>query len=455
MTISIYVVGAVLIYLGLLAFITYRALRSESDLEFASENHNVSVLGTFSSLFVSTIDGAGLVFLVALAGVMGFGLYWFVAGIILAAIILYVQAPRIRRLVEEKRYLTQNDMLKSQIGTWTSSLILVIVTVLVAAQAASLLHITGQIFSTLFAGGLTFWVIIASVIVGLYMFVGGYKTVIKTDIVQFLAIILVLIVALFVSDLPSFSFATESFMMGGDWRSVLGTVLFFGLMFYPLPAIWQRMYTAGSAKIARKSLTLYSVTYLPIYFVIIAFGMTLVALYPEADPNTILYTLADGAISPVLGMIISVALLALTMSSVDTQAYLFLSTIASNWLGIDKDENPARYRRTLRTLIAIAFVVLTVVALTITNVVTFIVGALTLLAVLTPALFASVYSKGVSRALDRGMFLVTVAGTGVYLYMMWQGMFTDFLMNAVPGIVACVLGLIVWFYIAFAKGNPA
>ena len=446
MSVNIMVVATVLLYFAVLAVISYRASRRESDYEYATENFNVSVLGTFSSLFVSTIDGAGLVFLVALAGTMGFGLYWFVVGILLSALVLYFQAPRIKGLVSRGKYLTQNDMLTARVGTWTSRLALLIVTTLVVAQASLLLHITGQIFAALFGGGLGLWVMVAAGVVGLYMFVGGYRTVIRTDIVQFLAIVLVFIAALLISDLPSASFVVESIKMGGDWRSIIGTVVFFALMFYPLPAIWQRLYTSGSTKVARRSLVLYGATYLPVYFVIIAFGMTLAGLYPDIDLSTILYQLADGSINPILGVVTSVSLLALTMSSVDTQAYLFLSTVASNWLEIDKEQDAVRYHRTLRTLTIGAFAIFTVLALTITNVINFIVGALTLIAVLAPALFFSQYGDGANVKLDRGMFVATMCGTIVYAYMMAGGLFTDFLMNAVPGLVACVLGTIAWLY---------
>lgn len=444
MTTSLFVIAAVLVYFAILAAVTYRASRGESDVAYATEGHNVSVLGTFSSLFVSTIDGAGLVLLVSLAGALGFGLYWFAAGVILAAAVHYLQAPRIKALVATDKYLTQNDLLTKRVGLWTSRLALIILTVLLAAHAASLLHITGQVFAVLFGGSLAVWVVLAAVAIGLYLFVGGYRTVIRTDIVQFLAIMVVLVAALFVSDLPSLTFERESFTMGGDWRTIIGTILFFALMFYPLPAIWQRLFTTKSTKTARRSLVLYGLTYLPVYFVIVAFGMTLVTLFPGADPSELLYQLASGSVAPFLGVIISVALLALTMSSVDTQAYLFLSTVASNWLDIDKEVEPARYRRVLQALIVGSFIVITILSLTITNVITFIVGALTLLAVLTPSLTAALYSKGAKTALDIGMFVATLIGTIVYVYMMWQGLFTDFLMNSVPGLVAIAAGLVAW-----------
>ncbi len=63
---------------------------------------------------------------------------------------------------------------------------------------------------------------------------------------------------------------------------------------------------------------------------------------------------------------------------------------------------------------------------------------------MAPAIFFSVYGNGANKVLDRSMFVATLAGVGVYFYMLHQEMFTDFLMNAVPALITFGLGSIAW-----------
>jgi len=440
---SIYVLVAVVIYIAALIIGTWYVTRKESAKEFASGNFKIKTLGTFSSQFVSTIDGTGLVLLVSLAAAFGFGLYWFVVGIALAALLFYIHAPKVKELMRTEKFLTPNDFFRKQIGKKTNILALFIISILVTAHFASLLHVSGQTLSAVFGTPLSLSVVAIAALVGIYMYVGGYKTVIFTDVVQFFSIVAVLVVALFVADFSAVSTFSSTIFMDGTFRTVAGTVLFFALVFYTLPAMWQRLFTARDTRTVRRSLWWYVASYIPIYFVIITFAVALFSQFPDIAPNEILYALASGISDPLIGSIIAVALLAMTMSSIDTQAYLSLSTITSNWMGIDQGRDPEKYKKVLRGLIIAVFAAMTVVALTITDVVNFIIGALSLLAVLTPAYFVATYSKGSSRGLDTGVAFTVLIGIAAYFYMFTNDLFTDFMMNAIPGLVTVAAGIII------------
>ncbi|MCF7815809.1 MAG: hypothetical protein K9M10_02730 [Candidatus Pacebacteria bacterium] len=444
MTSSYYVIGAVLLYFVALTVVSYVTGKKHNNAQFISGGYKIPALGTFSSLFVSTIDGVGLVFLVTLAASIGFGLYWFAIGIFLTALLFCIQAPRIRKLSEEKKFLNITDLLKSQLGTVTAGLAVIIVTILIAAHSASLLYICGQIFSAIFGSTLTVSIIVTSVVVGGYIYFGGYKAVIATDIVQFLAIILLLGASLFIVDFPSVSFAQHSFLMNDSLSGVFGIIVFSLIMFYTVPAIWQRIFTSQDLRSTKKSLLLFGLAYVPVYFVIIVLALTLFSMFSTIDPSQLLYTLSSGQASPFLGVILSVSLLALTMSSLDTQVYIFLSTIASNWLKIDKESNSEKYVSVLKVLIAISFILMTVIALTISNVVSFVLSAFSLLSVLAPALFVAVYSEKESRVLDYSMATVTIFGIAVFFYMMANAMFVDLFTSAIPGLATIIVTFVGW-----------
>lgn len=103
--ISSIVAVAILAYFVVLAVISYRAIQNESSHDFSAGSHKVSFLGTWASLFVSTIDGVGFAFLVSLAAALGFGLYWFAIGIAAAALVHFLQAPRIKEIVKNTNIL--------------------------------------------------------------------------------------------------------------------------------------------------------------------------------------------------------------------------------------------------------------------------------------------------------------------------------------------------------------
>jgi len=301
--------------------------RRESSGDFLIANRSAGVILTTASL--SAVAG-GLV----LAGdtelrfEYGTGALWLVAGDAVGLALLGLVAERIRRLANEHGFLTLTDYLFLRFGARSGYLGFILQFVAFLFLLAAQFIVGGRLFATLAAIEYPIAVIAMGAVTLAYVLLGGFKAVIRTDLLQFgiMFVVFVVLVPLNVNltevevdfdigspgpvrSLSFFLSALAGLFVGGD--------------------IWQRIYSAESGRVARTSLFLSAAIWL-------AFGGSLVLLgiaarsVPGATADSALFVGLFELLPGELAGIATVAILAALMSTIDTEVFVLATMFAKD-----------------------------------------------------------------------------------------------------------------------------
>ncbi len=220
------------------------------------------------------------------------------------------------------------------------------------------------------------------------MLIGGFKAVLRTDLLQFAAMALVFLVLLPLN--TDFAALDLQFDIGspGPLRSVSFFVSGFASMFIGSD-IWQRVYSARSARVARTSLFLAAAVWLMFAVSLLILGIA--ARRAGAQAENALFSGLFEVLPPELASVAVVGILAALMSTLDTEIFLLASMIAKDFVSRRRELTPEQ----LATTIRIAMVGVAVPAMLIAIYWPTVLGALFMLLslqmTLLPAILASLF----------------------------------------------------------------
>ena len=313
--------SAIVIVVYLLAMLTIGAwglrLRGLEDFHLAGRSIRAVLLtGTFCATIVgasSTIGMAGLGFRSGLPGA-----WWMLSGTIGMLILSLFFAEKIR----SKGCYTLPELLGSFYGekarTSASVLIAVSWVGVIAVQIAA----AGKVLGALFGGNGTIFMIACTLVFVLYTAHGGQSSVVRTDLVQFLIIIIGMVILFFAALssagaglILSQSFPTSAQM--GSWE-VLSMIIVVGSAYLVGPDMYSRLLSASSPRDAKISALIAAIILIPLAFIITSLGVFSRSLYPATPPEGAILSLLMGLLSPGMGGLVAAALLAAFMSSADT-----------------------------------------------------------------------------------------------------------------------------------------
>lgn len=181
---------------------------------------------------------------------------------------------------------------------------------------------SGKILSAVFGGSDTLFMVACTAIFVLYTAEGGQNSVVKTDLAQFI-IIIVGLGLLFSRSLEAagplaisgLSFPTSSEMGAVDVASMLLVV---GSAYLVGPDMYSRLFSAKSPQTAKKSAMISALIIVPIAFLITSLGIFAKNLHPTIAPEQAIPMLMTTLLTPEAMGLVAAALLAAFMSSADT-----------------------------------------------------------------------------------------------------------------------------------------
>jgi len=338
---------AALLWLGFI-----RRLRQDSSTAELIVGGRLLTLPAFVMSLVSTWYG----------GILGVGEFsyryglsnWLVFGVpyyLAAALFAIFLARRARR----SEMLTIPDQLAKAYGdrvAATGSVIIFLMTV-----PAAYILMLGSLAELLF--GWPFWtgVVLGSLFSVVYVYLGGFRSVVRTDLLQFVlmfagfALLLVVLVWRFgglpflEANLP----AEHLTWHGGNSGWYMATWYIIALATLVEPAFYQRCYAARTAATAQAGIIISIVCWALFDFMTTSCGLYARALLPDlADPVTSYPALAHLVLpSGLLGLFI-LGLLATVMSTVDSYAFIAASTFGNDIMrrfGLIGDSEVGRYTR--------------------------------------------------------------------------------------------------------------
>jgi solute:Na+ symporter, SSS family len=290
------------------------------------------------SIAASKIGGGLLVTYSTLFFAFGWSAIFYFAGIIIGYLFFYLFAFKLVNESKENNYYTVADYFSNKFGNKVGLVIGVLTTC----------SVLGWIFTNLAAGGIIlsnitdispiFTTITLALVIGLYLYVGGFSSVIKTDIIQYIA--LLTIASIFVLVLYTTDFQTHDIQVSSVPIGLNIGFVFLGILF-PMGSgeLWQRIYSSRNTKEFKKSLVIASVSYvvLGIFLSIICFRI--LAVVPSSllsVKNELKLTLGVEYlvknIHPILPFVWLVAYLSAIISTADTFVFTTASSIVQDLL---------------------------------------------------------------------------------------------------------------------------
>ncbi len=442
MTPQMIFLSAIILYSLILITIGIKAARGQSEEGFVIGSRNVGLIPTMGSLAASFRDGMGAVFWSGIAYTYGYGGLWLIFGAIISLFFLSFVGPKIRNHAEENGFVTVGDFLKNKLGGAGEKVVSLFVLIKSVLFISIQLYVIGIICANVFGVPNYYGVIGTSLVILVYLYFGGYSSVVKTDALQFFMIMGLIAVPFFIQpDMTSvLDFSTINAM---GWQSSLG--LFIIGIFYVIGGAdtWQRLFSARDESVIRWAFPLSGLFLLVMTLTLIAIGYGMIGVLPgDIEPSQALFALFTytEAVNPYVLAFFGVTIMAISMSTLDTEAYVFTSSFVRNFLPAQYSENRMSYVKISKGLIAFLLAGTAIISLTITDVIQFLFDAVSLIYVIVPVLLFAIFGW-IKPSVKQDIFLTAsiLVAACVYIYMFSTGGFVNLLYNCIPLGISFVL----------------
>ncbi len=357
---TIFLLIVYLVGLKVLSYFAHRISTNSAE-DYFLAGRNIGLLALVGTTMASIFSTGTVVSSPSEFYRQGAGYFW-VFFFAFMPVVYFFLATKMWRLGKSKGYITPGDMLgdfyKSKaVVFWCAAIGLLALLPYAVAQLVAI----GKTFEALTDGKITyFWgVTVVSISIALYMYFGGARAVVWTDMIQGFIFASLLIIAGFllvgwaggwdnmIGILMSEPHAHKtSFLPHAEKAKVTWRYYELGLLplsFSFLPYIWQRMYMARSATHVAKNLMAVPIIFVVLFFTTWVIGTSAHVILPEGlkDADSVLGALfSDNA--PYFGACILVAAFAAGMSTVDSQLLSAGSLITHDLGGIiTKDRESA------------------------------------------------------------------------------------------------------------------
>ncbi|MGD9650699.1 MAG: sodium:solute symporter [Dongiaceae bacterium] len=433
-----------LFYTVILISIIWISSRRSSASAFLIAERKVGTFRTLASLVAGMRDGAGLAAWISLAYLYGFGTFSMTVGLSCALLILAIFAPTLRRLGEERGYLSITDVIRDYVGSRTAQATSFIILVTAFLIAAAQLYVAGRLLGDIAGGSSQAGIFLAAFLVAVYITLGGYRTVTATDVFEFLVIMSIAVLPFLIGLPDGEMLAPKGIAMPADISLSLTLIAF--MIVLCIGDVWQRIFSSRSGQTARKGLIIAVPVYALISFGLILIGFSLREILPTVPVTDVFFAaFTTPAIDAPWRALLAVFTVAATLSTLDTQVFLFSSTLL-RWVHSARkqdfsDQQQVRFmRRSVWALLA----VLVILSSLIQNIIAYLFGACTLVTILLPVVIYALLSLRKPTLIpkrDEAVFIILLAVGALYAAMFIGGAFVDMRWTIFPGALATVLFL--------------
>ena len=420
---AIYLVG-----LKLISIIAYKKSSTTTEDYFLSSRE----VGTFALIatMASSMFSSGTV--IASPSEFygdGTGYYW-IFSFALCAVFMMPLVLKFWKLGKVKSFITPGDLLgdfykSHKVKVLTGLIGLIALVPYAAAQMVAI----GKTFETLSNGVISYemGVTIISVSIGLYLYFGGSRAVIITDVVQGVTFASLLIVA-----------GVLCVYWSDGWSNLVGTMLEKApqnvqfkpsigyyehipmcASFFLLPYIWQRMYMAKSVKTIAKNTMLLPIIFILLFSTTWVIGNSAFSILPEVlkDSDNVIGAIFNSK-APYFGAFILVAAFAAGMSTVDSQLLSAGSLFTKDIIPKRFIKNDYKVARII-TMALMVGIFLWSLTLKSTSVLALIILGVSLTPILIPATYGAFFWK---KASTEGAFWSMALGLGVFILHKWTSL---------------------------------
>lgn len=353
------------LYFIVILFVGLWTGRKQDKEGYLIADRKLKSLEATSTIFSSRIGAAILLTYTALVYIYGLGAYWYFIGSVFGLFVFYFFGKKVKALGAKENFYTLSDFffyLKGKTAGYLSAVVVVIImfgwVVLNFTAGAKLVQEYTPI-------GYNLSVILIGVIILLYLLAGGFKAVVRTDVIQtggiFLLFILMVYLLITTEVKPNLTFA-------GLFEIPTSEIINFFIagFFIPMasPELWQRIYAIENQKEYKKSLILSSVFYFIIGFILLMIGMIIRTDIPDLSPDTALIVGFSKLLPVGLAGLSVVIIYSAISSSADTYMFTTASSVTQDFLqrmGLLKKENLTIIMRLILTILMILGIIMALI----------------------------------------------------------------------------------------------
>lgn len=353
------------IYFVIILFVGFWSSRKEDKEEYLIAGRKLKSFEATTTIFSSRIGAAILLTYTALVYLYGLGAYWYFIGSVFGLFVFYFFGKKVKQIGDKEKFYTLSDFFFFYKGRWAGYLSAIVVIIIMFGWVVLNFTAGAKLVQEYTPINYDWSVIIIATIILIYLLAGGFKAVVKTDIIQTIGIFLLFILMIYLlvksETKPKLEFA-ELFSI--PTKEIVN--FFLAGFFIPMasPELWQRVYAIENQKHFKRSLFLSSVFYFIIGFILLMIGMVIRVDIPNISADTSLIVGFSRLLPVGLAGLSVVIIYSAVSSSADTYMFTTASSITQDFLekmGIVKHDNLNKILRIIMTVMMILGVVMALV----------------------------------------------------------------------------------------------
>ncbi len=356
-------IGLIIAFFLLCLIIGFISGKKETNEGYFIANRSLGTLTSTATITASFIGANTLLIYTAFVFIYGISAFWMFVGYMVGFYIFGLFGVFLKKRADIKKYYTLSDYFHDRHGKGIAAVATFAVFVIYFGSlvnqyiggAKVLSHISGWPYELSLA--------IAASVILIYLFLGGFKAVVKTDVFQYMLIIILPLVLIF-SITSGISVPSEYFNIFNAGFLNIIAFLFYGLFSVFIYAeFWQRAYAAKDNKTVKKAFTFAGISYLLIGIFFTYIGLVARTSFPEIDSDLAAIHSFTKLIPVTLIAVTMIMLFAVIMSSADTILFVLSMNISQDILNRNRTLN--KKKELLYTKISIVGFTLVAVTLAI------------------------------------------------------------------------------------------
>jgi len=380
----------VVMYLLICLLIGFISFRRKSEDSFLIADRKVKVLPLVATLCAGFIGGGELVTFVALAFEYGISSIWMFVGASIGLLVFpFLIGRKLKPLADEKEFHTLSDYFYHKFGKRSGLMSAIIVFIMFIALLLVQFIAGGKILSAISGWSYVYSVLIMGTIILLYLMLGGFSSVVKTDVFQFFVMITLAFVLIFSFTKP-ISITIEQFnLFSVGIGQIVGFTLI-GLFILLVSAdVWQRAYASASKRTFKTGFYLAGFVLLIMGLAISIIGMVAKNNFPTIESSEALYYGFTHLLPTGLLAFALIFIFASIMSSADTFAFVTSMNISKDFLSYRKKITKEKLVKLTRISIFALIIFSIIVAIFVQNIIDIVFSVVAIGLALSPALVGS------------------------------------------------------------------
>ncbi|MBW2991508.1 sodium:solute symporter family protein [Candidatus Woesearchaeota archaeon] len=424
-------IALIAIYFIAIAIVGYLSSRKESSQDYLIASKKLGVGANIATLSATKVTASIIITYVALVYVFGVSAIWAFIGTGIGYLLFLLFAMKLKREGDAHNYYSIADYFYTRYGKKTGMTVSIITLCILFLNFTLQLIGGAMIVKNLIGLPFVTGVLICGLIITFYLYIGGFKAVVKTDVVQAIAIIgLFVILGVFLFKNFVYNPAQWKILSAGPARVI--PFLIVGVLWpFSAPDLWQRVLAAKSVKTLKKSFLWTTAIYITfgVLLTLIAIIIKLKLPAIEADAALVqgfIHLLPSGLLGAGL-----VALFAAIMSSADSFAFVCAGLLIHDILKKEK------IAKTLRT----GVIIIMVLGMLAASFFQSILDASYLFAAIYMSLSVIIIATWIKKAINQTL-IVTGLITGLIFTIIFSALVGISPMLIVVGIGGTLLGLL-------------